>query len=176
MVYNLCLNYLQSTVEAEESTQDVFLKVHAKYAQFDKRSSLKTWIYRITINQCLDQLKARKRKKRDGIMVRLFNFGATEASNSVQLPDFDHPGILLEHQEAVDGLFARINALPKNQRAAILLKSTEGLSQQEIAEVLNIGVKAVESLLSRGRKNLRTMLAASEGKPTQNRQSSSIDE
>jgi DNA-directed RNA polymerase specialized sigma24 family protein len=62
LVFNVCLNYLQNQEDAEEVFQDVFLKVHDKIDKFEERSSLKTWIYRITINLCLDFIKAKKEK------------------------------------------------------------------------------------------------------------------
>ena len=61
MVYNLCLNYLHGREDAQEATQDVFLKVHKRLTGFKGDASVSTWIYRITINTCLDRLKARKR-------------------------------------------------------------------------------------------------------------------
>lgn len=63
MVYNVALNYVQNIEDAEEITQDVFLKVHESLASFKKNSTIKTWIYRITINQSLDFLKKKKAKK-----------------------------------------------------------------------------------------------------------------
>jgi RNA polymerase sigma-70 factor (ECF subfamily) len=69
LVYNVALNYLQNREDAEEITQDVFVQVHHSIAQFNKNSELKTWIYRITINKCLDFIKRKSSKK------RLFIFG-----------------------------------------------------------------------------------------------------
>ena len=69
-VYNTALSYLQNTVEAEDVTQDVFVKIHASAAFFQGKSSVKTWIYRITINHTLDQLRHKKRQKRFGDFVQ----------------------------------------------------------------------------------------------------------
>ena len=63
-VYNLALHYVHNSEDAEEITQDVFVKIFQKINQFQNQSELKTWIYRITINQSLDYIKARKSKKR----------------------------------------------------------------------------------------------------------------
>mgnify|MGYP003553817947 CR=1 FL=1 len=57
LVYNLALNYLQNTEDAEEITQDVFVQLHHSLSEFKEQSSLKTWIYRITINKSLDFIK-----------------------------------------------------------------------------------------------------------------------
>ena len=64
MVFNLALQYVQNIEDAEEITQDVFVKVHNKFNSFKNQSSLKTWIYRISINQSLDFIKAKKAQKR----------------------------------------------------------------------------------------------------------------
>jgi len=151
MVYNLCLNYLRNTDDAAEATQDVFIKVHAKLSEFKGDSTLTSWIHRIAINTCLDRLKAAKRKKRSflGITIILADAQVPE------IPVFDHPGVELEQKEAMQQLFAAMDRLPETQRTALLLKTTEGLSMEEIAAVLNISPKAVESLLSRARAGLK---------------------
>jgi RNA polymerase sigma-70 factor (ECF subfamily) len=64
LVYNLSLSYLQNIEDAKEATQDVFVKIHTKIEGFNNKSSLKTWIYRITINHCLDVIKSKNRKYR----------------------------------------------------------------------------------------------------------------
>ena len=151
MVFNLCLNYLQNPQDAEEATQDVFVKVHEKQSGFQEQSSLKTWIYRITANHCLDMLKARKRQKRFGFIKSLFG---GEDSADFEVPDFNHPGVQLEDKEALEALYRRIDGLPDNQKTAILLKYLDDLPQKEIAEIMQLSVKAVESLLMRGKQNL----------------------
>ena len=160
MVYNLCLNYLQNAEDAEEVSQDVFVKVHQQMGRFEARSSWKTWIYRIAVNKCLDHLKAQKRQKRFGIHVSLFPFGT---NNPVLAGNFRHPGVQLEDKEAMERLFLHINSLPDKQKTALILKSLEGLSQKEISEVMKMSEKAVESLLSRARSNLKKKLKGSEG-------------
>jgi len=150
MVFNLCLNYLQNQHDAEEITQDVFVKVHQQLNSFKNNSSIKTWIYRITVNQCLDFLKAKKRHKRFGFILPIF-----DNSESINDGDFNHPGVLLENKEATEAIFKHINRLPHNQKTALILKIIDGLSQKEIAEVMEISVKAVESLLSRAKASLK---------------------
>jgi RNA polymerase sigma factor (sigma-70 family) len=151
MVYNLCLNYLQNQEDAAEATQDVFVKVHEKRAGFEGKSSMKTWIYRIAVHQCLDMLKARKRQKRFGFVTSLFG---GQNSPEVELPDFNHPGVQLENKEALEALFQQINGLPANQKTVIVLKYLDDLPQKEIADILQLSVKAVESLLQRAKQNL----------------------
>jgi RNA polymerase sigma-70 factor (ECF subfamily) len=155
-VYNTALSYLQNTVEAEDVTQDVFVKIHASAAFFQGKSSVKTWIYRITINHTLDQLRHKKRQKRFGDFVQLFQPGGTNPS--LDIPDFDHPGVLLDQKEDARIVFKAIALLPEQQKTAFILAFIEDLPRQEVALVMNVSIKAVESLLQRAKKNLRSSL------------------
>lgn len=159
LVYNLCLNYLRDTHDAEEAAQDVFVKVYQKIASFQRHSSLKTWIYRITVNHCLDVVKARRRQKRFGWVTGWFDGG----EQPHEIVDFIHPGIQLEHREALDRLMNCIDTLPGQQKAALLLRYLDDLPQREIADTLQVSEKAVESLLQRGKANLEKKWRDGEG-------------
>jgi len=151
MVYNLALQYTQNTEDAEEITQDVFVKISQKIDGFKNESSLKTWIYRITINTSLDFLKSKNSKKK-------FFFGLfrnSDSENRQNEPvDFNHPGVVLEQKEEVMKIFSFINMLPNDQKTVVILMKIEGNSQQETAEIMNLSQKAVESLFQRAKKNL----------------------
>lgn len=162
MVYNVCLNHLRNTEEASEATQDVFVKVHDKLASFQGGSTLRTWIYRIAINTCLDRIKASRRKKRAFFGLTL-SLGAEPGAHDV--PVFDHPGVQLERKERMEAVFSLIDRLPYKQRTALLLRTTEGLSQIEIGEVMGLSAKAVESLLTRARVNLKQQLDRAKDSP-----------
>ena len=149
MVYNVSLNYLQNLEEAEEATQDIFVKIYRKIEGFQEQSSLKTWIYRITINHCLDVIKSKK------IRMRVLFSRQNKEDDSIE---FNHPGVVLEQKEAVSEILNKLNQLPPKQKGALLLKVIDGLSQKEIAEVLDLSEKAVESLLSRARVNMKNQL------------------
>ncbi len=159
MVYNLSINYLQNHEDAQEITQDVFVAVYRSMDKFRNESSISTWIYRITINKCLDHIKASKRKKRISFFTSLFGGEISENTFSA----FDHPGILLEQKQAMERLFRCINGLPDKQKTALLLSKTENMSQAEIAEVMGLSVKAVESLIQRAKSNLSEILRKNEG-------------
>lgn len=153
MVYNLSLNYLQNREDAEEVMQDVFVKVHQKLDSFKGDSEIGTWVYRITINLCLDRIKAAKRQKRFGFLINIFD---KDSSDTVKAwAHFDHPGVELENKEMMESLFGIINQLPEKQKSALLLSKLEGLSQKEIATILETTPKAVESLIQRARKTLK---------------------
>jgi len=153
--YNTALSILQNRSEAEEVVQDVFVEIYKSAKNFRGNSSISTWIYRITINKSLDQLRFRKRKKRAAFFVNLF----TESNQpALQPPDFNHPGVLMENKENAAILFKAINRLPDNQKSAFVLSQVEELPQKEIAEIMLISQKAVESLIQRAKMNLRKEL------------------
>lgn len=121
-VYNLCLQYVLNTEDAQDITQEVFVKIYQRYHQYDpSAASLKTWIYRIAINQCLDFLKSKKSKKRFGFMSSLFHQESNEPINITVA--VDHPGIETEDKEALEKLLQIIYALPENQKTAIILEN-----------------------------------------------------
>lgn len=159
MVFNLALNYVQNYEDAQEITQDVFVSVYRSLDKFDHRSAVSTWIYRITVNRCLDVIKSRKRKKRFGFITSFFDGGDRD-----DIAHFDHPGVRSEQREALEKLFKYINELPENQRTALLLSKTEQLPQAEVAEIMGVSVKAVESLIQRAKTNLAAKLKENEGK------------
>lgn len=155
LVYNVALNYVQNSQDAEEVTQDVFVKVFQSIETFKSNSSIKTWIYRITINQSLDFIKQKNSRK------RFFMFGK-KSENEAEYhnsSNFEHPGILLENQEDAKLLFAIINTLPENQKTAFILCKVDGLSNPEVAEIMEMSISAVESLIFRAKNSLKEKLA-----------------
>ncbi len=155
-VFNTCLSYVQHTEEAEEITQDVFIEIHRSVGLYKGESALSTWIYRISVNKCLDFLRHRKRKKRSGLLVSLFKKDSTELQ--VDAPHFDHPGVVLENKEKAALLFKVIDNLPNQQKTAFILSQIEDLPQKEIATIMKLSEKAIESLLQRAKANLRNDL------------------
>lgn len=154
-VYHTILGFLQQEQDAEDLAQDVFIRVFENIHQFKGESALGTWIYRIAVTQSLDFLRRKNRKKRGGTLLGFFGMGEKEYLHP---QEFEHPGIKAENKEKAAVLFAAVNKLPENQRSAFLLQKLEGLSQNEIGEVLRISASAVESLLSRAKANLKKQL------------------
>lgn len=152
MVYNLALHYVQNIEDAEEITQDVFVIVDQSLHTFNEKSTLSTWIYRITINKSLDFLKAKQRKKRFAFITSLFHDNSFDLKYNP--PQHQHPGILLEDKEALENLFKKIDSLPDNQKTALILHKIEQKTQVEVSEIMNISAKAVESLIQRAKINL----------------------
>lgn len=147
-VYNTALSYVQQTQDAEEIAQDVFVSIFQKAGMFKGNSSLSTWIYRITVNTSLNHLK---KKKRHAVF--------DSELPAIDPPDFDHPGVLFENKEKARLLFKTIATLNEKQKSAFILSFIEDLPRQEVANIMEISLKAVESLLQRAKQNLRKKLA-----------------
>ena len=146
-VYNTALSYTQSEQDAEEITQDVFVSVFRNAAKFKGKSEVSTWIYRITVNTSLNYIQRKKR----------FSF-LSVGEHQVDVPDFEHPGVLLEKKENANTLFNAMNTLPGQQKTAFVLSYIEELPRQEVADIMEVSLKAVESLLQRAKKNMRAEL------------------
>lgn len=155
-VYNTCLSHLQDEQEAEEATQDVFLEVNKNAAAFKGAAQVSTWVYRIAVNKCIDRIRYKSRQKRFAFMTSIFSRTTGELLHNP--PEFNHPGVVFENKERATKLFSAIRQLPENQQSAFILKNIEGLSQKEVAHVLETSEKAVESLLQRAKTNLRKIL------------------
>jgi RNA polymerase sigma factor (sigma-70 family) len=158
IVFNTALSYLRDRSEAEEITQDVFIEVFDSAKKFEGKSSVRTWIYRITVNKCLDRLRYLKRKKRFAQVQSLFKPDSTALQYDIADDDFEHPGIAIDRQEHAKIFFKALQHLPQQQQTAFILSFMEELPRQEVADVMQISLKAVESLLQRAKANLRAAL------------------
>jgi RNA polymerase sigma factor (sigma-70 family) len=155
-VQNTAISMVQDEGTAEDIAQEVFVTVYKSILSFNEQSSISTWIYRITVNKCLDHLRSKTRQKRQGFMAQLFHRETGEVAH--EQPDFIHPGIVLERREQSKYLFKAIGTLAENQKTVFILTHIEDLPQKEVAEIMKISVKAVESLLQRAKANLRKQL------------------
>ena len=155
-VFNTCISFLQNTEDAEDITQEVFIEVYRSLDKFKQQSNVSTWIYRIAVNKSLDFLRRKKSKKRFAYFSNLFSEETGEVIH--EQADFEHPGIQLENKESSKYLFKVIDTLPETQKTAFILFTLEELSQKEIAVVMNISPKAVESLIQRAKAGLRKKL------------------
>ena len=130
--------------------------MHHSVAQFKGDSKLSTWLYRITVTKSLDFLRSKKRKKRFAFVQSLFGSDSNEPL--VEQASFVHPGVQLENKERAVILFKAIDKLPENQKTAFTLNKVEGLSYQEVAEVMEVSLSSVESLMFRAKNNLQDHL------------------
>ncbi|HOZ84461.1 MAG TPA: RNA polymerase sigma factor [Niabella sp.] len=155
MIYNTCLSIVKNEEDAEDLAQEVFVQVYQSIKGFKGDSKLSTWLYRIAITKSLDHERKKKRKKRFGFVRSIFG---EDAQVEINPPDFNHPGILYDKKEKAVILFKAIDRLPENQRIAFVLSKIEGLSYQEISDVMDTSISSIESLLHRAKNNLKKIL------------------
>lgn len=157
-VYGIALNVLRDIGDAEEVVQDVFVEVHRAAATFRGDARVTTWLHRIALRKAIDRDRHRSRARRFARITHRIGFGP--APDDPQLRSRDHPGVDLEHREEARALFELIDGLPDRQRTALLLSYVDDLTRQEAADAMGVGLKALESLLQRGKTTLRTRLDA----------------
>ena len=155
LVYNTALGIVQNAEDAEDVAQEVFVQLYQSIGSFKGESKLTTWLYRITVSKSMDHIRKKNRKKRFAYVQSLFGMNDQLVHDP---PDFVHPGVQLGNKEKSVELFKAIDRLPEKQKVAYTLNRIEGLSYQEISEIMKLTVASVESLLHRARKNLRKYL------------------
>lgn len=146
-IFAACYRMMGERAGAEDAAQETFLKLwkHAG-AWRPQGAKFETWLYRVAMNACLDRLRKRGREAPEE--------AAPEQADSALRADES-----LAAQERANAVKAALDALPERQRLAIALCHYQELSNIEAAEVMEISVEAVESLLARGRRSLRAALA-----------------
>lgn len=155
MVFNTAIGIVQNAEDAEDISQEVFVQVYNSISSFKGDSKFSTWLYRITITKSLDHERRKKRKKRFAFVKSIFG---EESEVVVNPPDFHHPGVVMDQKENAAALFKAIDKLPENQKIAFTLHKVEGLSYQEVSEVMKTTVSSVESLMHRAKNNLKKNL------------------
>lgn len=156
-VYRSCLSHVPDPKEAEDIAQEVFVEVYQSIDKFEAKSTLSTWIYRITTNKCLEHLRKKKAKKRFGFLQSISG-GEIEEDKRAYLSDYNHPGAQLEAKEKLALLQKAVESLPESQRLVITLFYFEQKSQKEISEITDKSVYSIESLLFRAKKRLESLL------------------
>lgn len=156
-IFSTTLGIVQQFEDAEDITQEVFIEIFQSIVFFKGESKLSTWIYRITITKSLEHLRKKKRKKRFAPVFSLFS--KNNVLQEINKDHFQHPGVELENKERAVILFKAIDKLAKNQKTAFLLHKTEQLSYIEIAEIMQITIPSVESLMFRAKQNLQKQLS-----------------
>ncbi len=154
-IYNTAYNLVYDTGIAEDITQEVFVSIYKSILTFNEKSSIDTWIYRITINKCYDCLRAKERRKKTGFISTFF----LSNEDSIQVSKNHNPETQLVHKENASYLITAVNCLPLNQKTVFILAHIEELPQKEIAEIMSLSLKAIESLLQRAKLNLRKKLS-----------------
>ncbi len=153
-VYHSVLGILHNTVEAEEAAQETFIQIFESIKGFKEESSLGTWIYRICIRKALEKIRKQKTRQRLHSLVPWWMPSEEKSVDAAYL----NPGISSENKETATLLFKAIGSLPEKQRVAFTLVRVQGMKHEEVSEIMQLSIKAIESLLSRAKENLKHKL------------------
>jgi RNA polymerase sigma-70 factor, ECF subfamily len=155
-VYNLILGMLGDTSDAADGTQEVFLKAFRGIRKFRQGSSLKTWLYRIAIREALNQKRWFKRHLQKNVSI---DAEPEEGQARFEIADVcGTPFEQLAAHEIQDAVQGALQQVPEAFRSAVILRDLEGLSYEEVAEVLECSVGTVKSRILRGRRALKEIL------------------
>lgn len=147
-MYAVALRMFGSREDAEDCVQEAMLRIYRSLASFKGQSTFSTWVYRITMNICLDEM--RRRKNRQGASLD----GLLEEGWSPS-DDRDTPERHALRREVRGAILQYIRELPEDMRAAVVLRDIQGLSYEDIARALDANVGTIKSRISRGREKLR---------------------
>jgi RNA polymerase sigma factor (sigma-70 family) len=144
-VYRKCLTLVKDTARAEDFTHDIFLKLIVKLGSFKEEARFSTWLYSITYNYCMDQLRVNKKR------------GETSLEDEVDVIDEDvDVSVLFEEKDAdAKRLHRAIDNLNTEERSILMMKYLDDLSIRDIASVFRITESAVKMRLLRSRESLR---------------------
>jgi RNA polymerase sigma-70 factor, ECF subfamily len=155
-VYNLILSMLGDTSDAADGTQEVFLKAFRGIRCFRQGSSLKTWLYRIALREALNHKRWFKRHLQKNISI---DAEAEEGRSTIEIEDLGAtPFEQLAAHEIQQAVHHALQEIPEVFRGAVILRDLEGLTYEEIAEVLECSVGTVKSRILRGRRALKELL------------------
>ena len=160
MVFQLACRVLGDREEALDLCQEVFLTVYRKMHRFRGESSLKTWIYRITVNRAANRFRWWNRLRRRGTVSLDEHLSSTsELSHSDALEsDGKSPEESLLLREERDQIERSLLELPIQQRVAVIMRDIDGLSYEEIADSMQVSLGTVKSRIARGREELKRRL------------------
>ena len=163
-IYGLLYRLTENSEEARDLTQETFLRAFQSIRSFRGDSDLRTWIYRIAINQARNRWRWWRRRRRD-VTVSIDApdangrpLGLITSLKAVNVPDPEQHAIANERERA---LRKALSSLRRVYREAVILRDIEGLAYEEIATALDISVGTVKSRLARGRQELRRKLEGS---------------
>ncbi len=155
-VYNLVYGILADAADAADVTQEVFLRVFRGIRGFRGGSSLKTWLYRVSVRQALNHRRWCWRHHRQQISIDAEEDGRNSA---MELRDEEAtPFEQLATREMQSTVRRALASVPPLFRSAVILRDLEGLSYEEIAEILEVSVGTVKSRILRGRRTLKDIL------------------
>jgi RNA polymerase sigma-70 factor (ECF subfamily) len=148
-VLNLVYRYVGDASRAEDVAQDIFVKVYRARMKYEPKAKFSTWLYRVAVNHCLNDIRSRKSQPSL----------AAPINDLLEHPSGEDPDARLRREELRRAVKEALDALPENQRMAVLLARYEELSYDQIAETMGMSLEAVKSVLFRAKENLQRALA-----------------
>jgi RNA polymerase sigma-70 factor (ECF subfamily) len=155
-VYNLAMRFCRNQEDAEEVLQDVFSTIYSKLDGFRGQSQFSSWMYRIIVNAAF--MKLRKRKQSHTISLEDLAPQVRQSCLEQDNPVLHRSDTITQNNELRKTLDAAIGRLPSQYRAVFILRDVDGLSNQEVSEILGLSIPAVKSRLHRSRLMLRRRL------------------
>lgn len=164
LVLSLARRYLGSRYSGvEDVAQKVFIRVYKARMAYEPRAKVKTWLYAIAVNACLNEirhLRAEKNRRVSGFTAVFGDGDGAGANPALEDPKSFAPTGGLEGDEVAIRVRAAVDLLPEQQRLALVLSKFHHCSYEEVAQAMSTTVPAVKSLLTRARENLRRRLRA----------------
>jgi RNA polymerase sigma-70 factor (ECF subfamily) len=154
-VYSLCFRLLGDAEEARDAAQETFLKVYRGLSGFRGEAGLKTWIYRIAINQAMNQQRWWRRRHRDDTVSLDLTRGDSETLGNLLPASSASPEQLAIATEREASILRALAEIKPEYRITLVLREIEELSYEEIAKTLGISIGTVKSRIARGREELR---------------------
>lgn len=160
-LFGLMCRMLGNPADAADALQDVFLKIFRAAANFEQKSSLKTWVYRIAVHEASNHRRWWRRHKRQEMPLDLPPEGGQITPLSERLADpGESPLQQAMRAEARRRVGRELEQMPEPYRTVVMLREIEGFGYEEIAEIVGVRVGTVKSRLMRGREILRQRLLA----------------
>jgi RNA polymerase sigma-70 factor (ECF subfamily) len=158
LVFNTCIGFVGNRQSVEDLSQDVFIETYRSIEKFRGEAKLSTWLYRISVNKSLNYIRDHKKHTLVRSLERFF-YGEKEEKLEIEDHVFGTADAPMEQQQHAQELHRAIDSLPDNQRIAFTLSKFDDLSYKNIAEVMDVSLSTVESLIHRAKKNLQKKLA-----------------
>ncbi len=150
-VYRLAFRITGNSEEARDIAEEVFINLWENPTSYKPTAKFSTWLFRVTSNRSITHLRLRRFKS-------FISLSDPSSPDIYPTDPADQPDVYSEKNDEAERIEAAMKSLPPRQRAAIHLRYREELSVGEVAEVLNLSLKSVESLLFRGKQKLRKVL------------------
>lgn len=150
-IYNIAYRMMGNPNDAQDMAQESIIKAYRGLHTFKGSCMFSSWVYRITVNTCLDEI--RKRKKRDVLYMDAVEGEPAGFTDHAPLPDQ-----IIESREQYANILSAINTLNEEYKAVIVLRDMQGFSYQDISQIIDCNIGTVKSRINRARNILKTVL------------------